>query len=597
MLTILKNLRLFAVNFSKPWWYLFVEKKWYFGAVLTFVSIAQIFWSLIPFIAAQLFEASSFYLCIVVFIIVLVMDFFLAFMRGRLNSSFQLQCIHSIYKSAHSYLLSVDPQYHVHRSSGAVIAKIERAARGWENFADHMTFEVTPLFIGLVTVIITLGYYSFILAGMMALFIGIILGIGYYFAIYRCQLWEKEFIASDDSFKATALDNLLQVFLIRSTFASQFRSKLLNDDIAHNAETEYNLWLSYINLFMLLSLLYIFSLFTLAMLLIWQIKFAGMTAATALGLFLVYTNSSKEIVGFGRLLRKIIHSKTAIQDLFNFISLFGKQTFPVLGDAESLPILHDGYTIKMQHVHFNYGKARLFNDHSLSIAGNARGLKLYGIIGHSGSGKTTLLSMLGGQMPPVSGHIYINDIDIYMVNDAVRSQLIALQGQIASTIRGTVKSNLLLGLPDNHGYTDQDLTTLLEQVGLLTILNQHNGLGTVLGEGGLSLSGGQRQRLNFAGLFLRATFYKPAVVLIDEPTSSLDEISESAITKMIEVLAENSITFVVAHRLKTIEQAIGIIDLSLLHEDKVVRVYTRPELLNHSEYYKELISGKVQIDG
>ena len=110
------------------------------------------------------------------------------------------------------------------------------------------------------------------------------------------------------------------------------------------------------------------------------------------------------------------------------------------------------------------------------------------------------------------------------------------------------------------------------------------------------MSGGQRQRLSFAGLYIRAQFYKPLLILIDEPTSSLDEISEMEITRMIEELAEHSVTLVIAHRLKTIEHAIGIIDLSLLSEDKKITPYTPADLLERSNYYAQLMGGKLQLD-
>ncbi len=597
MFNRLKNFTILPVDFTKPWWYLAWQQKWLFLVVLSITTLTQVIWSLVPFIAAKLFEAHSFYWCILLFTAWFFIDWLCAVTRMKFNTTFQLQCIHSIYQNAYVYLLTVDPHYHIHRSSGSVLAKIERAARGYEDFLDHITFEVTPLIMGLVTVIISLAYYSLLLASVMTCFIVSILAIGYYFAKYKCQLWENSFIASDDAFKSTAMENLTQIQLIRATFASNFRNNIVHIAITENMSTEASLWFSYSTLFTLLGSLYIVSLFVLAMLLIWYMQATMMTAATALGLFLVYVQSSKEMVRFARVLRKITHSTTAIKDLFAFIPTFGKETFPVLGESLIEINKVETITITASNIYFDYGKAMLFNDHTCKLVCSQQKVsKLYGIIGPSGSGKTTLLSILGGQLKPIKGNIVINGIDIYTVNDAVRSQLIALQGQVASNMRGTIKNNLLLGLPEEHGYTDQDLLHILEQVGLLIVLQQHDGLATMLGEGGLNLSGGQRQRLNFAGLYLRAHYYKPLLVLIDEPTSSLDELSEAAITNMIETLAKDSVTLVVAHRLKTIQKAVGIIDLSLLHKEKAINAYTSHVLQEHSHYYKELIQGKIQLD-
>jgi ABC-type multidrug transport system fused ATPase/permease subunit len=596
MFSYFSHFNILKIDFNKPWWYLIWQQKWLFLAVLIPVTIMQIVWSLVPFFAAQLFETKSFFLCVILFITWIILEILLGLIRVHVNAKFQLQCIHSIYQNAHMHLLTIDPKYHVYRSSGQVLAKIERAARGYEDFADHITFELIPLVVGLLTVVSALAQYSLKLAAIMSAFITTILAIGYYFAKYKKER-ELDFIHTDDAFKATALENLTQVQLIRATFASPFRRNILRERINTNMSTESALWISYSYLFMALSTLYLMSLCVLSLILMWHINAGYMSSVTALGLFLVYVGSSKEIVRFGRLLRKTIRSKTAVQDLFSFMPSFGEQTFPVLGQS-SLALAHTSeICIQANNISFDYGKAILFNNHLFTLScSRSQDSKLYGIIGASGTGKSTLLSILGGQLKPISGSILINNIDIYAINDADRSKLIALQGQVASNLYGTVKNNLLLGLPENHGYTDYDLLKILEQVGLLAILNQYNSLETILGEGGLNLSGGQRQRLNFASLYLRASFYKPLLVLIDEPTSSLDDISEAAITLMIERIAVNSVTLVVAHRLKTIQKAVGIIDLSLLHENKNINIYTMQELYKHSRYYQELTQGTLTLD-
>lgn len=594
----IKKINLLPVDFTKPWWHLISIYRWTVVGIVLNVTITQIIWSLTPFFAAKLFEARSYLLCCTVFVAWLITDFILSTLRKNSNTKFQLSCIHSIYQSAHKQLLTIDPQYHVHRSTGAVLAKIERAARGYEDFADKITFDILPLFMGLITVIIALSYYSITVALVMSGFIILLLGVNYYVATTHCQRWEDAHIEKDDAFKTIAMENTTQIQLIRSTFATPYRYRQLIDSINQNSMTESALWISYINLFMGLGLVYISSLWALAILLLYQINLGVLSSATALGLFLVYVQSSKEIIKFNRMLRKLNHSKAAIKNLFDYMPHVGKQSFPVLGEITLAVPLSESIKIEALQISFDYGKAQLFNEHSLLITvPHKQPLKLYGIIGASGAGKTTLLSILGGQLKPSKGAIVINGIDIYQVTDAMRSRLIALQGQVSSNLRGTVKNNLLLGLPEQHGFSDDQLRLVLDQVGLLPVLNNHNGLETVLGEGGLNLSGGQRQRLNFAALYLRGLFYKPLLVLIDEPTSSLDDISELAITRMIERLAHDSVTLVVAHRLKTIQKAVGIIDLSLLSEEKIIHLYAQQDLLARSPYYQELMHGTAHLDG
>lgn len=518
----LRKLYILPVDFSKPWWKIVAEQKGTFFLILLIFGCLQAFWSLVPFLAVYIFESHSYILCAAIFVAWYSLDLSAAF-AGRLNQNFQLCCIHSVFYNAHRYLLTVDPYYHVHRSSGSILAKIDRAARGYENFLDHVTYEFAPLIIGLTTVIIVLAQYSRALASTMLLFILAIVGIGYYFTKYICPRWENRFISADDAFKTTAVENLSQVQLIRSTFSTDFRAEKLKDDAKNNMNSEAKLWHSYAKIFLTLNMIYITSLLVLSLYLIWQINSNAISTAVAIGLFLAYIQISKEITRISRLFRKTIHSLTQITDLFDFIPKFGKQGFPVLeGDQ---PIVRSGeISIQANQIYFDYTetKAILFNNHSFSfISQVTQQNKLYGIIGPSGSGKTTLISVLGGQLQPRQGSIFINNIDIYKVGDATRRQLIALQGQVATNMRGTVRDNLLLGIPamkDQNFYNDQELSDILSRVGLLSVLSSHNGLDTMLGEGGLNLSGGQRQRLNFAGLYLRASYYKPAIILIDEPT-------------------------------------------------------------------------------
>jgi ATP-binding cassette, subfamily B, bacterial len=223
---------------------------------------------------------------------------------------------------------------------------------------------------------------------------------------------------------------------------------------------------------------------------------------------------------------------------------------------------------------------------------------LYGIIGPSGVGKTTLISILGGQLKPDKGQVLIDNQDIYDIYDHDRRQLIAYQMQTATNLRGNVRTNLIFGIYNQLGeelFDDKVLLELLKKVGLWKIFEEKDGLDTLIGEGGLNLSGGQRQRLNFASLYLRAKFYNPVLVLIDEPTSSLDEISEQAITALINELASLSIVLVVAHRLVTIANARGIIDMSNVTTLPLTPL-TKSELLQTSQYYQDLNNHKASLD-
>ena len=136
---------------------------------------------------------------------------------------------------------------------------------------------------------------------------------------------------------------------------------------------------------------------------------------------------------------------------------------------------------------FSYNeKETLFDGHNLLFESES-GTGMYGIIGPSGTGKSTLLSILGGQLHP-KGTVSINGIEIYSVADSTRRELIALQIQTSTSLRGKLGYNLRFGLPRNHEiYSDEDLITVLNQVGLWDLFEPKDGLDTLIGEGGLNL--------------------------------------------------------------------------------------------------------------
>ena len=349
------------------------------------------------------------------------------------------------------------------------------------------------------------------------------------------------------------------------------------------------------------ALFYYLSCALIAGILIYFIKQGNISPVFAATLMFTYFQGTSDVFSMDKTLKTMIKSYRLIKDFYSFIRVFGEQTYPVfLEDLEkkvTIP-LKQTININFEKITFAYPhQPPLFEHVSVKLEMPSEGNnKLFGIIGPSGVGKTTFISILGGQLKPHSGSVTINRINIYSIDDAIRRTLIALQGQMATSFQGTLRYNLLFGLPDSYSPTDESLIQLLNNVGLWKLFLEKEGLKTEIGESGLNLSGGQRQRLNFANLYLRAKYYKPMLILIDEPTSSLDEISERALTIMINELARNSITFVIAHRLKTLQEAHALLDFSLLAPGKQLEFYTADELMKKSDYYQKLVAGKASIE-
>ena len=579
-----------------------MAQKLYLAITLACETIVQTFYALYPLFITAAFQSSHkfyYFSCLMAFwLFVNVLEFISVYFSALL----EIQSINSIQFNAFKFFLTVDPIHHTMKTSGKLYAKIERCARSYEDFLDIILWDILPMIVSLIAVISSLFVAQYTL-GIVALFLLLFIAIANVtLNLLTSFAFEKRLIHADDSVKGLHVESLTQAQLIRSSFATDEITALGRKNSENLMFTEGTGWLAFAASTAVSRFFYVVSIIVLGLLIISYIMQGQISVETGMALIYTYINGTYEIIRIGQRLRKLNKSVTRINDLFQFIRGFGKQTFPVLCMTEEPAIPKEEGVISLiaRGLHFDYNpKAVIFEGHNLTLEVNKdHKNKLYGIIGPSGMGKTTLLSLLGGQLKPDAGIIRLNGISIYDVDDAVRRSLIAMQGQIASSLSGTVRRNLLLGLPQNHEspYSDEEIITVLKQVGIWPIFEEKEGLDTLVGESGLTISGGQRQRLNFASLFLRAQYYKPVLILIDEPTSSLDEVSERAITSMISQLAERALTLVIAHRLKTLDDAVGIVDFSLLDVEKDIIFYTRDELIQKSTYYKKLIQGDVAIE-
>lgn len=203
-------------------------------------------------------------------------------------------------------------------------------------------------------------------------------------------------------------------------------------------------------------------------------------------------------------------------------------------------------------------------------------------VGPSGSGKTTLIKLIVGLYKPTKGKIFYNQIENSKLNFTQLRQRIGLVAQETQLFAGTIRENLIFTNPQA---TDEDCLQAMRSASVENILTRDKlGLEAKIGEGGLKLSGGEKQRLAIARALLR----KPEILIFDEATSSLDTITESAITKTIKEIEQKNpdlIRILVAHRLTTIMHADIIY---LMQAGHIVAQGTHEELLKNNLLYASL---------
>ncbi|MDM2932366.1 cysteine/glutathione ABC transporter ATP-binding protein/permease CydC [Citrobacter sp. Cu233] len=210
-------------------------------------------------------------------------------------------------------------------------------------------------------------------------------------------------------------------------------------------------------------------------------------------------------------------------------------TFP---DTEST--VSEQITLTLREVSFSYpGQTQKALD-TLSLL--AKPGEHIAILGRTGCGKSTLLQLLTRAWDPQSGEILINNHPISTLNEAALRQCISVVPQRVHLFSATLRDNLLLAAP--HA-SDEALSGMLCRVGLEKLL-EGDGLNAWLGEGGRQLSGGELRRLAIA----RALLHDAPLMLLDEPTESLDATTESQMLELINDVMRHKTVLMVTHRLR-----------------------------------------------
>lgn len=219
--------------------------------------------------------------------------------------------------------------------------------------------------------------------------------------------------------------------------------------------------------------------------------------------------------------------------------------------------------ITFKHLHFSYdGRTTVLDNISIEIKAGAK----VGISGETGAGKTTLISLLPRFYDPDTGSIFLDNRDIrdYKLNDLRNQFSIVLQEPVLFST--TIRENIAYAKPAATAQEIEQAAAAANAHDFIT--NLPDGYQTIVGERGMRLSGGERQRISLARAFLK----NAPILVLDEPTSSVDIKTEGLIMEAMERLMEGRTTFMIAHRLSTLENCDQTIEID---HGRIIRQATK----------------------
>tara|TARA_B110000014_G_C20111808_1_gene585914 strand:+ start:620 stop:2389 length:1770 start_codon:yes stop_codon:yes gene_type:complete len=285
------------------------------------------------------------------------------------------------------------------------------------------------------------------------------------------------------------------------------------------------------------------------------------------------------------MMQRLLWPLTRLGETFDLYQRAMVSTTRVLNLLETEIRIEEGATILdkskvkgeiiFKNISFSYPGRELVVD---NFGFNIKAGTTQAIVGPTGSGKTTLIRLLLRFHVPNSGNIFLDGNEISKLNLKDLRSSISLVTQTITLFPGSVLQNIAYG---STNPSEDDIIKAAKVAEIHDfVVSLPEGYDTQIGEGGHKLSGGQRQRISIA----RAVLKNAPILVLDEATSSVDNETEEALQKSLDLISKNRTTIVIAHRLSTIRHSDSII---VLDKGKVVESGKHEELIeNKSNYYR-----------
>ncbi|MGV8974720.1 peptidase domain-containing ABC transporter [Lactococcus lactis] len=555
----------------------FKNNKYKLLGVVLISLLIQFFNLLIPFIMKNILDGklvmsvNEMGIGFAIFSMIFILYFVTNMGKTRIITTLQTSFDSDLLSLTIHYLLGLPYSYFSNRSKGELIYRINSNSYVRQILVDNVIGSVTDLLFFIIY-LVALFYTNILLAVVTLIISTVIVLFSIINARINQKLTQKQMVNLTKSQEITS-ELVNNIFTIKATnsqerFYENWISNFNKQIAIEKSKAKYSSILLNIpqSLQVFYSLIIIFIGYFLVI--HHKMTIGSVIAFNTVGL--AFLAPMMSIIG---VYSQLLIVKVYIERLLDILDNPSEQS--LFGNKEISKLLGN---IRLSNVSYGYSK---FSENTLSdVSLKISQYEKVAIVGPSGSGKSTLLQVIAGLYKSNIGSIEYDNMDIDDLNiQSLRGHLgIVLQDH--NVFNGTIRDNITMG----RHYEDQEIWKVLKDTELYEFVSKLPiGLDTYISESGNNISGGQSQKLSLA----RTIISKPNILLLDEPTSSLDNISEEKIMKKIFNMSATVI--VVAHRLSTIESFDNII---VLNEGRIIEQGNHKQLLRTSQLYKNLYSKK-----
>ena len=514
---------------------------------------------------------------VTMFLVLTAVAFFTQWLQSAINNRIVYHVVRDIRTRAFDHMQSLPLEYLDRQSAGDIVS---RMIGDIDQFSDGLLMGFSQLFSGLTTIVLTL-VFMFLLDGWIALLVVVLTPASLFLASFIAKrtfhLFRKQSVERGELTglveEMVGNEKVVQAFGYEDAAEERFRE--VNDRLAEASEkaTFYssltNPGTRFVN-----NLIYAgVGIFGAASAIVGRLTVGELTC------FLSYANQyTKPFNEISGVITELQNSLACAERLFELLEEKPETEEPA--DAQELADVKG--SVELTGVHFSYDKSKtLLTDLNLSVEPGKR----VAIVGPTGCGKSTLINLLMRFYDVDRGVIAVDGRD---VREIPRHSLRANYGMVLQETwlkQASVRDNIAYGKPDA---TDEEIM----EAARLThadrfIRRMPEGYDTILGEDGGSLSQGQKQLLCITRVMLRL----PPMLILDEATSSIDTRTEHRIQRSFAKMMQGRTSFIVAHRLSTIQEA----DVILVMKDgNIIEQGNHETLLSRNGFYAELYNSQFE---